>query len=225
MPVGEELDVGQRACVADYWWRRAEGELTSWVGFRQVLHDLQAEGSPASLVALAERAVADEHRHSEWCRDWAIRFGHRGGEVRPRSEKALVFRGATEEENRFLRITLCCFTESVGCFTLQEARRRIAAPELRRMNRRHMADELQHSRVGWGYLAALDETHRERLRPWIPELLRALPIVCCEGPEEDREDLVPYGYFTPRLLSAAHDAALLNVITPGLRHVGLLEAA
>jgi hypothetical protein len=221
----EALDGEQRACVADYWWRRAEGELTSWVGFRHVLHDLRVEGSPAAVIALAERAVEDERRHSEFCLGWAARFGHTGGHIRPRTEDAVTFRSATDEENRLLRIAFCCFTESVGCFTLRHARQSISHPALRRLNQRHMADELQHSRVGWGHLAALDERRRDRLVPWIPKLLAALPIACCEGPEENREELVPYGYFTPRLLAASHADAMQHVIVPGLRSLGLLEAA
>lgn len=225
MDPGEELDREQRACVADYWWRRAEGELTSWVAFGHVLADLREEGSPATVVALAERAVEDERRHSEWCREWAVRFGHADGQIRPRTAEAVTFRGATEEENRLLRITFCCFTESVGCFTLRHARERITDPELRRLNRRHMADELQHGRVGWGHLASLDAHRKERLVRWIPKLLQALPIACCEGPEEEREELVPFGYFTPRLLAASHADAMDNVILPGLRSLGLLGAA
>jgi hypothetical protein len=223
--IGEELDAGRRKCVADYWWRRAEGELTSWVGFRHVLDDLKAEAAPAAVVSLAERAVEDERRHSDFCRDWALRFGHSDGQIRPRAESAVTFRGATREENRLLRVTFCCFTESVGCFTLRHARRRIVHPELRRLNRRHAADELQHSRVGWGWLASLDERRKDRLRPWIPKLLAALPLACCEGPEEDRDELVQYGYFTPSLLSASHAEALHAIIVPGLERFRLMEAA
>ncbi|MEO8919620.1 MAG: hypothetical protein ABI488_19535 [Polyangiaceae bacterium] len=43
----------------------------------------------------------------------------------------------------------------------------------------------------------------------------------CEGPEQDWEELVPFGYFTPRLLRAAHDQALAEVIIPGLSELGL----
>jgi hypothetical protein len=215
------LDSEQRAHLAAYWWRRAEGEMTSWVGFRHVLSDLRAEGSPPPVIALAERAVDDERRHALWCRDWAEQFGHPADEVRPRTERPVIFPSATENENRLLRIALCCFTESVGCFILRHARAVISDPDLRRFNRRHLADELQHSRVGWGHLATLDDRRRDFLRGWIPELLRLLPTACCDGPEADREDLVPFGYFTPRLLCAAHDEAVREVIVPGLEYVGL----
>lgn len=220
------LDREQRATLGAYWWRRAEGEITSWVGFQHVLADLRVEGSPSAVVALAERAVEDEHRHAMWCRDWALRFGHETTtELRPRSERPLTFPGASPEKNRLLRIALCCFTETVGCFILRQVRPVVTEPELRRLNRRHFADELQHSRVGWGHLSTLSERQRELLRESVPELLGLLPGPCCEGPEEERKDLLPFGYFTPSLLRSAYDEAVSEVIVPGLEHLGLRGAA
>ncbi|HEY3501072.1 MAG TPA: hypothetical protein VGK73_40540 [Polyangiaceae bacterium] len=222
---GMGLDALQRALVADYWFSRAEGEMTSYIGFQHVLADLRAENTPQAILALAERAVEDEHRHALFCRDWAVRFGHPGGEVVPRSTEPIRFRGATERENRLLRILLCCFTETTGCFVLRHVRRVMVDPELRRNNQRHLADELQHSRVGWGHLSTLSPRDRALLRAWTPAVLSLLPEACCEGPEEEREELVPYGYFTPRLLRAALDEALADVIQPGLLHLGLREAS
>lgn len=223
--VGDALDGDGRATVAAYWWRRAEGEMTSWVGFQHVLDDLRALGSPAAVCELAERAVADEHRHALWCRDWAVRFGHAGGEVKPRSLQPIRFRGTSEAENRLLRVLLCCFTETVGCFILREVRRVVTHPELRRLNQRHLADEIQHSRVGWGHLASLSSDARAFVRAWIPTVLGLLPEACCEGEEQQREELVPFGYFTPRLLRSAHDEAVEQVILPGLFQLGLREAS
>lgn len=221
-----DLSDEERRLIADYWWSRSEGELTSWVGFGHVLDDLRAEGSPKAVLELAERAVRDEHKHSMFCREWAIRFGHPGDtEIVPRSHEPLRFRGASAAENRVLRILMCCFTETVGCFILRHVRRVVTDPELRLLNQRHLADELQHSRVGWGHLAILTPEARDVVRRWAPVALSVLPEACCEGPELAREDLVPFGYFTPRLLRAAHDEALAEVILPGLAHLGLQEAA
>jgi hypothetical protein len=219
------MDPEDRALVADYWWSRAAGEMTSWVGWRHVLDDLRAERSPAAVIALAERAVDDEHRHALWCRDWAVQFGHAGGSVTPRSEERLAWAGATDRQNRLLRITLSCFTETVGCFTLQHVRKVVSDPALRKLNQRHLADELQHSRAGWAHLSTLCATDRDFVGASLPKLLRLVSRVCCDGNEQDREDLVPFGYFTPRLLRAAHDEAVATVILPGLAHLGLEGAA
>lgn len=217
----EELDSDARALLAAYWWRRAAGEMTSSIGWRHVLLDLHAEGSPAPVIALAERAVADEHRHALWCRDWAVSFGHTGGEVAPRAQSPVALGGATEKQNRLLRIALACFTETVGCFTLQHVRRVVSNPALRKFNRRHLSDELQHSRAGWAHLSVLGREDREFVRDSVPMLLSWTGRACCAGDEQDREDLVPFGYFTPRLLRAACDEALEAVILPGLDHLGI----
>jgi len=94
-------------------------------------------------------------------------------------------------------------------------------PELLELNHRHMSDELQHSRVGWGYLATLDDAQKAFLTTRLPELRLLLERVCCEGSEQDDEALVPYGYFTPRLLRAAHDEAVRELILPGLDHLAI----
>jgi hypothetical protein len=218
------LDAEQRALVGAYWWRRAQGELRSWVGFQHVLADLRMAGSPAAVIALAERAVEDEYRHSVWCAEWAERFGHPGGELRP-ATRPVTFDGASDDENRLLRIALCCLTESAGCFILRRARQAVTDPDLRRLNRRHLADELSHSRVGWAHLSTLDARGRDVVRTRLPELLTALSQACSHEAGLDREDLVPWGYFTPRLLRAAHDEALSEVIWPGLEHVGIGAAS
>ncbi|HEY3255401.1 MAG TPA: hypothetical protein VGJ91_15690 [Polyangiaceae bacterium] len=215
------LDSEQRARVAEYWWSRAQGEMTSWVAFGHVLDDLRQEQAPALLLALAERAVNDEYQHALWCRDWALRFGHPGGEVRPRSTQCLAFAGANERENRLLRIALCCFTETVGCVLLRLLRPRLSEPELLELNHRHMADELQHSRVGWGYLATLSPTQKAFLAGRLSALFELLRATCCEGAEQDDEALVAFGYFTPRVLRAAHDEALHEIILPGLAHLSI----
>ena len=219
------VDPEQRALLAGYWWQRAEGELTSWLGFQHVLDDLRVEGSPASVVQLAERAVRDEFQHTERCRQWAVRFGHPGGEVQARGHKPIAFRGASEPQNRLLRITLCGLTETIGCLVLQHARPLISDPDLREFNRDNLADELQHSRVGWGHLATISAAQRAFLAPWVPALLRILHTAWCESGELEREDLIPFGYFSNRLLKAAYKEAVGSIIWPGIAHLGIAREA
>jgi hypothetical protein len=221
----EGLSVQQRETLAAYWWRRAEGEITSWIGFQHVLKDLEAEGSPAAVLELAQRAVADEYQHAMFCRDWAVHFGHAPGTPEPRSHQVAQLPGLDERHNRLFRIALCCMTETVGCFLLRQVRPLIKDPTLRRLNRRHLADELRHSRVGWGHLSTLDAASRAMLQELLPTIFRVVQAVCCDGPEQEFAELVPYGYFTPSLLRAAYDEALAEVIHPGLAHLGFKAAA
>jgi hypothetical protein len=219
------LSEEQRERVASYWWQRAQGELRSWHAFRHVLADLRVEQAAPAVIALAERAVQDEHRHAEWCRDWALRFRHPGGESAARGEQPIAFRGATDAQNRLLRIVFCCMNETVGCVVLRHVRPLLELPELREQNRRHMADELQHSRVGWAHLATIGAEQRAFFGPWLPVLSRLVKQAWCEGTEGEHEDLVPYGYFSLRLLHAAHQEAVESLILPGFAHLGLGKAA
>jgi hypothetical protein len=111
----------------------------------------------------------------------------------------------------------------VGCFVLRLARPCLVDDALRKLNRRHAADELQHSRVGWAYLSTLDARRRDLVSRWLPILTSTLAEACCEGPERPCEELVAFGYFTPRLLREAHESALRAVIVPGLLHLGIGE--
>jgi hypothetical protein len=52
-----ELGAAERELVANYWWQRALGELTSWHGFQHVLADLKVEHAAPAVLELAERAL------------------------------------------------------------------------------------------------------------------------------------------------------------------------
>ena len=58
-----------------------------------------------------------------------------------------------------------------------------------------------------------------------PSMLPAADRDVMPRAPEPYEELVPFGYFTPRLLQAAHDEAMREVIMPGLEHLGLARAA
>src|SRR5688572_22955019 len=63
----EALSEQQRELLREFWLGRADGELTTALSFEFMLEDLRAFSAPAVLCELAERAVADEHRHVDWC--------------------------------------------------------------------------------------------------------------------------------------------------------------
>lgn len=191
--------------------------------FRQVLRDFAALDTAAPLVALAERALADEEKHGHWGRDWAVFFGHPDSSDPVASRtKPFALPGLSERSNRVVRVAFCALTETVGCHVLAAVRPRITFEPLRNVNREHLGDEVVHARIGWSFLATLEGADRELVRHTMPILLRLLPQACCEGPEDNRYDhLIPWGYFTPDCLHAAHRQALREVILPGLDHLGL----
>jgi len=226
-PLAPHLPPDDRSVLAQYWRSRGDGEMGAEIAFRQVKDDLVALDAPPPLVTLAERAIADERKHAYWGRDFALRFG--GTDERPpiaSRTRTLEFPQASPRDNRILRIAFCCFNETVGCHVLQDIRPRVQEPELRQNNQQHLADELQHARVGWGFLSTLATADRSLVERYRPILMRFVQKACCEGPERDELDrLVPYGYFTPTILRRAYERAVAEVIDPGLRHLAITEAA
>jgi len=84
-----------------YWIDRASGELTTALTFRFMLDDLTKEAAPAPLLALAQKAIADEGRHVDLC----LRMGatRRRGEARSgkaRRHRASFFDGASARDDR-----------------------------------------------------------------------------------------------------------------------------
>jgi len=226
-PLGEDLPAADRALLAKYWRSRGDGEMGAEIAFRQVREDLELLGAPSALLALADRAIVDERKHGHWGREFSVRFGGTDGSVPVASRtRTLEFPGASARDNRVLRIVFCCMNETVGCHVLQDIRPRIHDPVLRDNNHQHLADELQHARVGWGFIATLAAEDRALVQRYRALLLRMVHKCCCEGPEQDEfEHLVPYGYFTPKVLHHAYERALTEVIDPGLAHFAVTEAA
>lgn len=225
--LGTDLSPDDRAVLAAYWRGRGEGEMGAEIAFRQVREDMEILGAPASLLAIAERAIQDERKHGHWGRDYALRFGGTDtSEPVASRTRLLEFPRASSRDNRVLRIAFCCFNETVGCHVLQDVRPRITTPDLRSNNQQHLADELQHARVGWGFLSILGPADRALVHRYRKILLRMVQIAACEGGEKPEFDhLVPYGYFTPQVLKAGYERAVAEVIDPGLAHLAITEAA
>lgn len=219
----DQLSGEDRRVLADYWRSRGAGEMGAELYFQRVIADLKALGAPEALMSLAERARRDERKHALWGRDWAVFFGHpdQSDPVAQRT-RPLTFPFADARDNRILRIAFAAFTETCGCHVLQDIRPRITFAPLRKNNQQHQRDEIVHARLAWAFLATLNERDRAMLRAFVPRLLRLLPQAVCDGPESDAYDrLVPWGYLTPRVLRAAQERALREVIHPGLQYLGL----
>jgi hypothetical protein len=97
----------------------------------------------------------------------------------------------------------------------------ITCEELRLLNRRHLADELKHARVGWSFLSSCDAEQRRVIGRHLPLLFRALEEANEVRTEEPWDHLVPWGYFSAGLVRQAIDCALREAISPGLRELGI----
>src|SRR5262245_33589360 len=90
----------QRRRLRDYWLDRASGELTTALTFEFMLDDLTREGLPGEVLELASVAIADEHRHADWCLRWAERLDDAPAAASLGGTRPLCFDGASEHDDR-----------------------------------------------------------------------------------------------------------------------------
>lgn len=186
-------------------------------------------GAPAPLRDLVDIAVADEHRHTQWCSQMAVRLGGVAGrEPRVLGHRPLAFDGLTESENRVVRAIFAgCISETIALHVLRESQADLPRGAIFDVNRQHMAEEVGHARVGWAFLAWL--AAGEAGQPsWRPLLERTLPVLLelagqswRGGARDDLEGLRCVGFLAATHVEHGIQRALHEVIVPGFERFGI----
>lgn len=218
-----DLDPTQRAEVARIWLTQAATEFRVAGSFACVETSLRTLNADAGLIALAARAVDDEHRHAALCEDVAGRLmgrvvGPHARLPRQRPEHA----GAPDGLRRVLWVVgQCCFNETFASAYLSVASEGAETPLIARAVRELLSDEVDHARLGWAFMQTLSAELRRGLEEWLVPLaiqnLREWRHI--ELPHDER--LAAHGI--PPMDAAQHALtdALVGVIIPGFRHIGL----
>lgn len=221
----DQLDPSQREELRAFWIGRASGELTTALSFEFMLEDLRTLAAPDVLLELARAAIADEHRHVDWC----LRFAALLGDGQPANAelggtRPAEFEGASQADNRVLRTVFGgCFSETAAVQVLLASQSELELESVSRLNRQHVAEEVQHARLGWGFLAwpGLRARDRAMLADFAPALaarVRALWL----GPDRPADaTLQALGYLSAPLVEKALDRAFDEVIWPGLERNGV----
>ncbi len=155
-PGVDALAPDDRALVARIWTERSAAEQRAAVIFTMIARDLLVDGAIPEVLELATRAVHDELRHVEICRQVASRYA--GAPVpwpapEPASEPA--FRDAPPDLTRALHVVLdTCIAESVGATFLQVCRADAEGPLVRAALQQLLRDDIGHARIGWAHLAS-----------------------------------------------------------------------
>ncbi|MBX3206539.1 MAG: hypothetical protein KF764_15800 [Labilithrix sp.] len=196
----------------------------------EVIRDalVRRRASP-ELIALAERAVDDEVRHTELSRIVASRYA--GKELPPPPRLMLevpTHEGASPElRDTLFVIGQCVLNETTAsafletCYELAEGA--LAKAALREL----LSDEIEHGRLGWVYLASLDELTRAAVAPWLlPMAYLNLRMWKSESPIDPThtEALTHHGSPPATVLHAALVDALATLVVPGLRQLGMPTA-
>ncbi len=224
----DELTPTQRSLLLDYWRRRTDAEWTTMEALAHVREDLVTLDAPSVLIDTAGRAIADEERHSHWCHAMAERVGNETFRApRLRGSQRLTFPGASESENRLLRpIFAGCLSETIAVCVLKINRDEIQPTMIREAQRVHLADEVNHSRLGWGFLAHaakngwLEGSTRHALEHALPMMFRLARDLWGSGDISDDPELAALGYLTRRQIDAGIETAFRDVIVPAFEAHG-----
>lgn len=210
--------------LACLWLSQAATEARVARSFALVAESLRALGADAGLVAMADRAVDDEHRHHALCRAMAERW--HGAPVAPAPELPFAppahAAAPSERARRALWIVgQCTFNETFASAYLALCSERAEHPMARAALRELLSDEIDHARVGWAFLHTCDEATRAVVQDWL------LPLAVCNLREwravrlAEDERLARHGIPPAGEVELALQRALSELIVPGLAHVGL----
>lgn len=218
------LSPSLRGTLARVWWMQAATEARVATSFALVHRSLVELDAGAGLIAIAERAIDDEHRHAALCEELAQRYAGRSLPPAPSLAHAHPTHEAarTPEERAALYVVgQCALNETLACAYLRLARSRCTSPLARAAIRELFEDEVDHSRLGWAFLGSVSAPLRTRIEAWL------LPLCVCNLREwlslAEAEGLAleEHGVPSPEPLREALHEAMRGLILPGFAHVGL----
>lgn len=215
----------QRAELVAVWLARAGSERRVADAFEVIRDALAARRSNAELVALATRAVDDEHRHAELARRVASRVA--GRELEPPARLTLIVpehRGAPARLLGSLHILgHAAMNETFASAFLEASLGLARAPLARAALRELLSDEIDHARIGWAHLAELNERERAELVPWLDSLVHANLKMWRNAPRPYTSDALLHHHGAPpaEVVERALIGAVADLIVPGLAHFGL----
>lgn len=219
------LTAEERATAAAIWHGRAESELRASGAFLHLAGVLEQAGAAAELVALAWRAVDDEQRHAAICARVAAAFAGRGEPAPLRRLPVSVPRhdGASPALRRVLHVIgMCALNETTGSAFLEVCRAGARGPLARAALHELLADEIDHARLGWALLAAVDGATRDAVAAWLPRLLDANLRAWRRRPRRTiTPALVAQGCPAWETVDAAVVAAIHDLLLPGFDHAGI----
>lgn len=213
-----------RARLASVWLSQAATEARVARSFGVIHGSLARVGAHPGLVALAARAVDDEHRHAALCEEVAGRYAGKGcgphvelPTQRPRHPHA----SSDALRDALYVVGQCALNETFASAYLSAARKGAKTELARAALRELLEDEVDHARIGWAYLMTAPPALRAELSEWL------VPLTVCnlrewrrlELPDDDA--LSAHGVPPMEVARAALDDAVEELLVPGFRHVGL----
>jgi hypothetical protein len=214
-----------RVTMANLWLSQSATERRVASSFEVVHRALVALDADPGIVAVAARAVDDEHRHAALCTEMASRY--LGRPVRPAPDLPFAHPSHPDARSEALRQALyvvgqCALNETFASSYLETCLAGATAPLARAALRELLSDEVDHARVGWAYLSTMPAPTRAELDGWL------LPLAVCnlrewrslQLPEGDRGVLAAHGVPARDAVERCLLDALETMVIPGFERFG-----
>jgi len=220
------VDDATRAELASRWAYRAGLELSASHRFRRLAGRMEAVGLPAELVTIASRAAEQEIDHVELCAEIAERFGARPELATPIVPEIAPEPFSPRDRVVYELVAFCCITETANASVVTAGADDIDDTAIRRAVRTILADEVQHSRLGWRFLAShpLDDAQRVWLADYLPDMLRGTVRDDLFAPQPiigDEATMQKYGTLPIDGRRQAFLLGMRDVVLPGLVGAGV----
>jgi hypothetical protein len=220
----------EREVVGASWLLRMEQEHLAVGAFAQLTAELAALGCQPAILELAARAVADEVRHAQLCRQAAI--AHLGAERVPAflrgAREPPAYAADREQALVLLATEMCCISETLTGAFFTEMLERTSTAEARALVRALLTDEIDHGRIGWALLE--DRRKRGMDLAFVAAALPALLAHQCADvivPTSitDEPALEAHGYLGPAACAYVYRTALADIVLPGFDELGIDTSA
>ena len=216
-----------RSAAARVWRYRHCMELEAAERFRNLAEKLAGFNASDGIIEMALRASSDEVRHAEQCRDLVFHFGGTV-ESSPVVETLPVAPRELDDQQRLLYevVALSCVTESLSTALLGVLVECAQDPVARSALHSILRDEINHSRLGWAFLAAAHvRGAHDCIGEWLPVMLSAtlseeLFAADVEVSESDRL-LAGFGSLGRAERCRVVRETLTFVVFPGLARFGI----
>jgi ferritin-like protein len=217
-----------RPRAARIWAERRRVEFESAQRFAHLTTELTSHGSSTVIVEMARDAARDELRHAELCEQLMQHFG--GPPAAVAHEVTAPRRVAPAELDAreallYELVALSCVTETLSTVLLGTLVDAARDPFTRQCLHSILKDEVQHSRLGWAFLA---EAHaggaRDVVSPHLPAMLAATlgtEAVVDAPPDADDAELSGYGALDRTTGERLVRECLAEVVFPGLERFGI----
>ncbi|MBL8623579.1 MAG: ferritin-like domain-containing protein [Myxococcales bacterium] len=224
------LDAITTAELGRRWAYRASVEWGATHRFARLADRMAAAGCAPALVATAREATRQEHAHVELCAGLAARFGAAWRADEDPAPEVAPPGWSPHARVLYEVVAFCCVTETSNTALVADGLPAIDDRAIERAARRILADEVQHSRLGWQFLAThpLDAAQAALIAAHLPAMLRGAVRVDLFRPHAivgDEAAMARHGSSPIAQRRAAFLAAMREVLLPGLAAAGVDGAA